>query len=177
MLNPKIVLLRATSSHLDLAQQGIAEVNLPTSHHRLPLDKTALGEFLANPARFLILAIEEERVVGSLYGYALRHPYRREPQFFLYGIDVRPEYRNQQIGSALVDEFITEAKLAGAFEVWVLTSESNKAAMVMYAHSGLERSSTDDVMLSLTLSMTLTDQANRLNKQIPRQDNFMCQHN
>ncbi len=157
MLNRKIVLLRATSSHIELARQAIAEVTLSTSHYRLPLDEVALAEFLANPGHYLVLAMEEEKVVGSLYGYALRHPYRREPQFFLYGIDVRPEYRNQKIGSALVDQFITEAKLAGAFEVWVLTNESNKPAMAMYRHSGLKRSSTDDVMLSLTLSARATN--------------------
>ena len=152
MLNHKIALLRATSAHLEFAEQAIAEVNLPTSHYRLSIDKVALAEFLANPAHHLVLAIEEDKVVGSLYGYALQHPYRSEPQFFLYGIDIRSEYRNQHIGSALVDEFIAQARQARAFEVWVLTSESNKAAMAMYAHSGLRRSSTDDVMLSLPLT-------------------------
>src|SRR5690349_10282237 len=120
----KIGILRATASNLEFAREAIAEVTLATSHNNLPLDEVAVAEFLANPAHYLVLAIEQKRVVGSLYGYALRHPYRREPQFFLYGIDVRPEYWNRKIGSALLDQFITEAKLAGAFEVWVLTNKS-----------------------------------------------------
>jgi ribosomal protein S18 acetylase RimI-like enzyme len=151
MPGSKIVLLRARSSHLELARQAIAEVTLATSHYRLPLDEIALAEFLANPRNYLMLALEEEKVIGSLYGYSLQHPYRREPQFFLYGIDVRPEYRKRKIGSALVDEFIMEAKMADASEVWLLTNESNRAALAMYAHSGLKRSHMDDVMLSLTL--------------------------
>ena len=152
MLNSsKIGILRATASNLELAREAIAEVTLATSHNSLPLDEVALDEFLANPEHYLVLAIEQERVVGSLYGYALRHPYRREPQFFLYGIDVRPEYRSRKIGSALLDQFIREARLAGAFEVWVLTNRTNEAAMAMYAHSGLKSSSTDDTMLSLNL--------------------------
>jgi ribosomal protein S18 acetylase RimI-like enzyme len=157
MSNGKVVLLRATNSHLDLARQAIAEVNLATSHHRLPLDEIALAEFLANPAHYLVLALEKEKVVGSLYGYALRQPYRREPQFLLYAIDVRLEYCNRGIGSALVDEFIKEAKMANAAEIWVLTNESNRAAMAMYARSGLQRSSADDAMLSLTLPATQTN--------------------
>ncbi len=156
MPNGKVVLLRATNSHLDLARQAIAEINLATSH-RLPLDEIALAEFLANPAHYLVLALEKEKVVGSLYGCALRHPYRREPQFFLYAIDVRLEYRNRKIGSALVDEFIMEAKIANASEVWVLTNESNRAAMAMYARSGPQRSGADDAMLSLTLGAMRTN--------------------
>lgn len=150
---PHITLMRATDSDLELARQALTEVILVTSHYTLPVDDSSLAEFLANPAHYLLLAIEQKKVVGSLYGYALQHPYRREPQFFLYGIDVRPEHRNQRIGSALVERFVTEAKRVGASEVWVLTNESNRAAMAMYSHSGLERSNTDDVMLNLTLNV------------------------
>jgi ribosomal protein S18 acetylase RimI-like enzyme len=151
MPESKIVILRARSFHLEFARQAISEVNLATSHRQLPLDEVALAEFLANARHYLIIALEEDKVVGSLYGYLLQHPYRSEPQLFLYSIDVRPECRNRGIGRALVDEFVMEAKMAGAFEVWVLTNESNRAAITMYAHSGLKRSNMDDVMLSLTL--------------------------
>lgn len=152
MSGREITFLRATTSHVELARQAIAEITLATSHYGLPLDPDALTEFLANPEHYLLLAIETEKVVGSLYGYALRHPHRREPQFFLYGIDVRPEYRNRQIGSALVNQFIAEAKRTNAFEVWVLTNASNSAAMAMYSHCGLERPNRDDAMLNLALS-------------------------
>ena len=149
MLNPKITLLRATASALGLARQAIVEVNLPTLDHRAPIDDAALAEFLADSSHYLLLAVENEKVAGSLHGYALRHPYRREPQFFLYGIDVRPACRNHGIGTALVERFILEAQNAGAFEVWVLTNRSNRAAMAMYGHSGLKEANADDVMLTL----------------------------
>jgi ribosomal protein S18 acetylase RimI-like enzyme len=157
MVDSKITILRATCSDLGLATQAIAEVNLPTSLQRLPLDEVALAEFLADPRHYLLLAIEEQKVVGSLYGYALRQPYRRESQFFVYAIDVRPVYRNRGIGTALVDRFIAEARQAGAGEIWLLTNETNRSAMAMYAHSGLVRSGTGDVVLSLVLNSTRTD--------------------
>jgi GNAT superfamily N-acetyltransferase len=77
-----------------------------------------VAEFLADSARYLLLATEQDRVLGSLNGYALRHLYRREPQFLLYEIDVRPECRNRGIGKALVESFMDEARAAAAFEVW-----------------------------------------------------------
>jgi GNAT superfamily N-acetyltransferase len=148
MLESGITLLRATPAHLELARQAVAEINLPTSHHSV-VDDAAVTEFLADPGHYLLLAVEEGRAVGSLYGYALRHPYRREPQFFLYGIDVRPGAAGRGVGKALVMRFIAEARLASAFEVWVITNQANAAAMAIFQRNGLRRSATDDVVLSL----------------------------
>jgi GNAT superfamily N-acetyltransferase len=140
--NPTFTILRAANAHVALARQAILEV-----HRRPQADETALLEF-SDPARYLLLALEADRVVGSLSGFAVRHPHRCEPQFLLYEIDVRPECQNRGIGQALVERFIMEAKAAGAFEVWVLTNQSNQSAMAMYAHCGFQRQNQDDVMLS-----------------------------
>ena len=53
------------------------------------------------------------------------------------------------VGKALVRAFIAEAQVAGAYEVWVLTNESNSAAMAMYMGCGLGRENGDDVMMRL----------------------------
>jgi ribosomal protein S18 acetylase RimI-like enzyme len=139
-------ILRAGNGDADLARQAVAEV-----HGRTPVDPDSISEFLHNPAHYLILALNGGQVVGSLMGYRLQHPHRSDPQFLLYEIDVRTEHRSRGIGRALVAGFIREAKDAGAFEVWVLTSRSNKAAMKIYAHCGLRPQQDDDVMLSLML--------------------------
>jgi GNAT superfamily N-acetyltransferase len=98
-----------------------------------------VAEFLADSARYLLLATEQDRVLGSLNGYALRHLYRREPQFLLYEIDVRPECRNRGIRKALVESFM---------EVWVLTDEANPAALKMYTACGLRRQGRDQMLLN-----------------------------
>ena len=148
MPNPKIAIVRATPSELGLARQAIA-VHLATSHFTGAVDDAALADFLAHRSHYLLMAMEGKKIAGSLYGYALRQPYRREPQFFLYAIDVRPECRKRGIGTALVNQFVREAKRANACEVWVLTNESNRAAMAMYARAALKRPSTDDAVLVL----------------------------
>jgi len=38
-----------------------------------------------------------------------------------------------------VKAFISEARAAGAFEVWVITNQSNAADIAMYAACGLRR--------------------------------------
>jgi ribosomal protein S18 acetylase RimI-like enzyme len=124
-----------------------------SQHHQHPtsLDDNALREFLGDRRKYLMLATRQGKVLGSLYGYALSHPHRAEPQFFLYGIDVRPEHRNQGIGTALVRQFVIEAKREKAFEVWVLTDEANRSAIAMYAHAGFQRRGLGEAMLELAL--------------------------
>jgi ribosomal protein S18 acetylase RimI-like enzyme len=142
----KISIIRASLENLALARQAILEV-----HERTAFDIAGLEAFLLDRSCFLLLAIEGERVVGSLNGYALRHPHMRRPQFLLYEIDVLSEHRRKGIGSALVRSFSEEARKADAFEIWVLTNSSNHAAMSIYLRNGYSRRNPDDVMLSLLL--------------------------
>ena len=136
-----VTVLRASPTDFDLACEAVLEV-----HRRAPLDAVALVKFLADPMRYLLLAIEAGQVVGSLNGYALQPPHRRDPQFLLYEIDVRPDWQRRGIGRALVARFIAEARNARAWEVWVLTNRSNAAAMGLYASCGLRTENSDDVM-------------------------------
>ena len=141
-MSPLHKTIRATPDHLELARQAICEV-----HERQPLDDSALESFLRDPSCYLLLATEQNRVVGSLDGYCLRRPDRREPQFLLYKIDVRPESRRKGVGTALLQSFHEQTRSAGANEVWVLTSESNVAAVKLYHKCGFRRSNLDDVMM------------------------------
>jgi ribosomal protein S18 acetylase RimI-like enzyme len=138
-------IVRANETHYKFALDGLADL-----HHR-HMDEAAMEEFLADSRNYLVVAVADNRVVGSLRGYALQPPHRHEPQFLLYEVDVRPECQNRGIGSALVNAFINEARSAGALEIWVLTAESNQPAMTMYANCGLRRENADDVMLNLML--------------------------
>ena len=147
MTDDGFTIVRAGTADLELAAEAVREV-----HERDVLDEGALEEFLSDNSRYLLLALEDGRLVGSLNGYALKHPDRREPAFFLYEIDVREECRNRGIGKALVNRFVAEARAAGAFEVWVITNESNGPAMTMYRHSGMTRPNPDDVMLEITFA-------------------------
>lgn len=137
---------RAEPRDIRLAQQAINEVNL-----RSPIDEAGVSIFISNPTCYLLLAVENDHVVGSLNGYALCHPHLLQPQFLLYEVNVRPDHQRRGIGQALVNGFIAEAKRASAFEVWVLSNESNTAAIELYNKRGFRRRNRDDVMLSMTL--------------------------
>jgi GNAT superfamily N-acetyltransferase len=143
---PSVSVIRATGEHADLAREALTEL------HERPVDESALREFLGDGRRHLLLAVEDGRAVGSLYGYALRQPYRVEPQFLLYALDVREGFRRRGIGRALVERFGAEARAVGACEVWVLTDASNGAAMRLYERCGMIRPHRDDVLWTLPLT-------------------------
>jgi len=145
-VGPPFRTLRVTAHDLDLARQAIRDV-----HERAEPSEEALRAFLADDARYLFVALHEGRVAGSLNGYALRRPYREEPQFLLYEIDVRPEARRLGVGRALTEAFRAAAEAAGAYEIWVLTNASNRAAMGLYEACGMVRENRDDVMWTLPL--------------------------
>jgi GNAT superfamily N-acetyltransferase len=142
---PSISIVRATRDHAGLAREALAKL------HERPVDESALIEFLEDGRRYLLLAVENGRAVGILYGYALWQPYRVEPQFLLYALDVREGFRRRGIGRVLVERFGAEARDAGAYEMWVLTSASNKAAMRLYERCGMRQENPDDVMWVLPL--------------------------
>ena len=143
---PPVTVFRAGPEHRLLARQAVKEV-----HGRGSFDEESLGAFLSDQSSYLLLAVEAGTVVGSLNGYALRHPQRKERQFLLYEIDVREGWRRQGIGKELVTTFVDTARRARAFEVWVPTNASNAAAMALYRACGLTQRNPDDVLFSLAL--------------------------
>jgi ribosomal protein S18 acetylase RimI-like enzyme len=138
-----VTVKRLDAGDVDLARRGVAEV-----HERSTPDDEALAAFLGDRSCLLLVALVDGEVVGSVNGYALRHPHRPEPQFLLYELDVKPAWRRKGIATRLVDAFVQSAREAGAFEVWVLTNDSNAAAMATYRRCGFVRRNQDDVMLS-----------------------------
>jgi len=144
-LNASLTLFRAGPSDKKQATQAISEL-----HQRIPVDEEALDQFLKDPACYLVLAVENSVVVGSLNGYSLKHPNLSRPQFLLYEVDVRPDCRRKGVGEALVKTFMKHAQGENAFEIWVLSNESNKAAIELYQKCGFNRRNSDDLMLCLS---------------------------
>jgi len=135
-------IIRAGPDDIELARQAVEEI-----HERHLCDGDALRSFLDDSNCYLLLALWADRVVGSLNGFRLRQPHRAKPAFLLYEIDVRPDFRNRGVGKTLINSFTTEARAAGASEVWTVTNMSNAPAMTMYMACGFARANPDDVML------------------------------
>ena len=99
--------------------------------------------WLASDHNLAIVAIEGRTPLGWVYGYALPRTERDETMFLLYEIDVAESHRRKGIGAELMRRF----RGLATGPVWLLTNESNGAAMALYRSSGAERPNDDDVML------------------------------
>lgn len=107
-----------------------------------PGDLTA---WLANAHNVMIGAFEGGAPAGMAYGHVLERPDDRPDMLLLYSIDVGEAFRRRGVGTAITRAFAAEA----ADGAWVLTSESNEAAMRMYRGAGGRRPHDDDVMFRL----------------------------
>jgi ribosomal protein S18 acetylase RimI-like enzyme len=148
MTNQPFGIVRVSGERAELAHQAM-RINDTESADP---DPAAIAEFLADRDCFLIVAVENGVVVGTLDGYALRQPHLRRPQFLLYEIDVAVEHRRRGIGRALVDGFADEARKRDAEVIWVLTHRSNAAAVALYRACGFAPDEEPDTaMMELAL--------------------------
>ena len=70
---------------------------------------------------------------------------RREPQgktdhkAYVYGTYVRPEYRRQGVGRALMEAVITRAREVGLRQIELSVTQANEPAVLLYESCGFER--------------------------------------
>jgi ribosomal protein S18 acetylase RimI-like enzyme len=133
---------RAGREHFALAVEAMRDV-----HGRTDTDGEALRVSLEDGGTYVFLAVEGGNVIGALNGHAFQRPYRFAPEFLLYELDVREEFRGRGVGRRLVEAFVAAARAARAAEVWVLTNESNEAAVRAYERCGFRRVNNDDVTM------------------------------
>ena len=94
--------------------------------------------FLADPDNLLLLATCDGQWCGALYGYRLQRLDWRRAGVLIYEVDVREPFRRRGAGRAMVEAIKAWAAKVGAFEVWVLTEQSNTPAKALYRSAGGE---------------------------------------
>lgn len=68
-------------------------------------------KFFGNDTNIMYVAVENRKVIGSMYGYELERYDIRKKQLFIYSIDVLENYRRKGIGKKLIRTFISELKM------------------------------------------------------------------
>ena len=104
------------------------------------------ARFLCVESNHLLVAFDRDEPVGFLLAYELLRRHGDDPKMLLYEIGVREDYRRRGIGRSLIADFAELARARGARCSFVLTDESNLAAMALYASMGGVRIRDDDVV-------------------------------
>ncbi len=98
---------------------------------------------LADPACIVLVAYDEERLIGSLVGYWSPSSSTRLPMRYaiLRSMYVRAEHRRSGAGSALTERFLAWATDNGCVEAHVDSYVANVPAQRFYQHHGFSRRS------------------------------------
>jgi ribosomal protein S18 acetylase RimI-like enzyme len=101
---------------------------------------------LADERSIFLVAFDRDRPVGFLLAYELLRRQGDPSRLFVYEVGVDEGWRRQGVATALFDELGRLARARGIRAAFVLTNESNEAAMELYRSVGGVRPSTDDVL-------------------------------
>jgi len=106
----------------------------------------ARRRFLSDQYVYLLAAYADEELAGFLVGYELNRLDTSRPMMTLYRIDVLPRFQKRGVGKRLVNELKRICRRKGVLKMFVITSESNQAAMALYSSTGGVRGAKDEVV-------------------------------
>jgi aminoglycoside 6'-N-acetyltransferase I len=116
-----------------------------------PIVESAAQEFLNDPRHRLVVALDDNVIVGFVSAVIYLHPDKPAPELWINEIGVAPTHQRQGIGKALMQAILDNAKQAGCTEAWVLTDRLNLPAMVMYRSAGGVEAFPDPTMFTFKL--------------------------
>ncbi|MBY0497197.1 MAG: GNAT family N-acetyltransferase [Cyanobacteria bacterium] len=112
-----------------------------------PLSSQLVAEFLGDDRHHLVVAVDQGVVIGFVSGVHYVHP-DKPAEMFINEIGVAPGHQGQGVGKATMQELLRYAERLGCREAWVLTNRTNHAAMRLFAATGGEHASHDQVMFT-----------------------------
>lgn len=116
-----------------------------------PIIEISSREFLSDPRHRLMVALDDDLVVGFVSAVVYLHPDKSRPELWINEIGVAPTRQRQGIGKALLRVMLEHARQSGCTEAWVLTERDNMPAMVVCKSAGGVESSGDPTMFTFKL--------------------------
>jgi aminoglycoside 6'-N-acetyltransferase I len=92
-------------------------------------------EFLSDPRHHLIVALEDDLVVGFVSAVHYVHP-DSAPELFINEISVSPDWQRHGIATRLMNAMFARARELGCIEAWLGTERDNVAARGLYSALG-----------------------------------------
>ena len=108
------------------------------------------AELLADERTIFLAAFEgeepEPEPIGFVLAYELLRRHGDPSRLFVYEVGVTPEARRRGVATELLRELARIARTRGIRRGFVLTNETNEAAMELYRSLGGVRPNADDVL-------------------------------
>jgi len=108
------------------------------SRHQIFSSEKYVQEMLGRDDFHVIVALENNRLIGGLTAYEMKMFKRETTEMFLYEIEVAETHRRKGIGKALIESLKQICVEKGIVEMFVGTERDNLAAQKLYAATGGE---------------------------------------
>jgi ribosomal protein S18 acetylase RimI-like enzyme len=110
-----------------------------------PLSRERAAAHLADADLVNVVAVEDGRAVGFIYGHVLRR--FEATSFFIYSVDTAPSHQRRGYASAMLAALGELGRQGRWDEMFVFTNRGNAAAMALYASAGGVSPPPDDVVM------------------------------
>lgn len=127
-------------------QEGIAP------RARIPHTAASARAFLEVETNYQLAAFDEDEPVGQLIAYELIRRHGDGRMMFVYEIGVRADYRRRGVGRGLFESLRALCSERSISRAFLMTNESNPAAMAFYESLGARRDHDDEVVLDFDWS-------------------------
>src|SRR5213595_533260 len=110
--------------------EGLLE-NVATDVFDAPIDWRRLTAFLAEPRHLMVLALEDDLVVGKARGIIHLSPDQPD-ELYIDNMGVDPAFQRRGIGGRLLDELLAWGRERGCPYAWLGTETDNEPARALY---------------------------------------------
>ena len=142
--------MRAKANNITIRRLISADSKIASEIARLfkRADETSINvdKLLSNDGNFIIAALAENLPVGFVLAYRLERMDTPRPSMMLYEIEILEEYSSLGIGRGLIEEIKHICLENNYLKMFVLTNESNSAAMGLYSSTDGRRSAVDNIL-------------------------------
>ena len=140
-------IIRCDKKSIDLAVDAMVTIKCVEDGKPVELvTVAAVTTFLDNPYNHLLVAVDGPETVGYLIAYELQRPDREQSMMHLYDITVSKKHRQNDIGTALIEELKSLCSTRPMMKMFVGTNRSNEAAVGLYEKTGAVLSEETDAV-------------------------------
>ncbi|MCK5125350.1 MAG: GNAT family N-acetyltransferase [candidate division Zixibacteria bacterium] len=140
-----MLIKRLQSGDEQLAKKIISQVKLQDKS--TVIDAEHLTDLCDSKDTYVIAAFDDANPAAFLIAYLLPRLAELKPMMLFYEIEVLEKYHRRGIGTALIDKLKEYCQEIGICKMWVLTNESNIAAMKLYQSTGGKLAADDDMVM------------------------------
>jgi len=115
------------------------------------VDESLAQEFLNDPRHHIVVAIEDDIVIGFASALHYVHP-DKPAELWIDEVGVSPAHQNQGVGKAIMNELLRLGKGLGCVTAWVLTDRANAPANGLYKSIGGQIAEGDTIMYEFDIT-------------------------